>query len=283
MEARRVRVGPIACNIVGSGYPVLLVHGFPDSCSLWEQQVCELSMSGYMVLAPDMIGYGDSEKPSETKQYRLSEVVKLLLALLDKLCVQRCHLVGHDWGAATAWKFSLVYPERVSSLVVLSVGHPGGGPAAGGLRQRAASWYMLFFQYVGTAEEALRGNDWQLFRQFMAPAGEAATQAYIDNLSQPGALTAALNWYRANFRVDVFGATQVNPTKWPKVQCPVLGVWGSADKALTEQQMTVSEQFVAPGCWQYVRLEGVGHWIPREAPAQLNALLLKFWSPVPRM
>jgi pimeloyl-ACP methyl ester carboxylesterase len=93
---------------------------------------------------------------------------------------------------------------------------------------------------------------------------------------QPGALTAALNWYRGNFRPEVFGQTQVR--SMPKLHLPVFGVWSDGDTALTEEQMTASQQYVAEGLWQYARLEGAGHWIPRDAGQRLTSLLTGFWE-----
>lgn len=89
-----------------------------------------------------------------------------------------------------------------------------------------------------------------------------------------GALTAALNWYRANFHPQVFGATQLQP--YPLIRCPVLGLWSAGDKALLEEQMAASQLYVEPGCWSYARVQGAGHWIPRDAPEELNTLLLRF-------
>eukprot|EP00882_Tetradesmus_deserticola_P008883 GHRQ01009372.1.p3 GENE.GHRQ01009372.1~~GHRQ01009372.1.p3 ORF type:complete len:162 (+),score=50.76 GHRQ01009372.1:1145-1630(+) len=138
---------------------------------------------------------------------------------------------------------------------------------------------MLFFTLPG-AEAALTAHGWELFRQVMGQGcSPQQVQQYVDALSQPGALTAALNWYRANTQARHFGQTRPWPVQQQaSVACPVLGVWSSRDTALLEAQMTQSARYVAPGCWQYQRLEGVGHWIPRDAPRQLNELLLSFFS-----
>lgn len=101
--------------------------------------------------------------------------------------------------------------------------------------------------------------------------------ACLPVMSLAGALSSALNWYRANTHPRHFAATAPAPVTRP-VTVPVLGVWPSGDSALLEPQMLASEAFVAPGCWQYVRLEGVGHWIARDAAGQLNRLLLQFLS-----
>ncbi|KAF6255606.1 putative hydrolase or acyltransferase of alpha/beta superfamily [Scenedesmus sp. NREL 46B-D3] len=256
----------------------MLLHGFPDSSKLWDSQVAALAAAGLYVIVPDMPGYGQSDKPISVNAYTLKRVCSALCSVLDALGVQAACVVGHDWGAATAWALALQHPQRVSRLVVLSVGHPGIAAAAEP-KQRAHWWYMLFFTLPG-AEAALTADDWALFRQVMGQGcGQQQVQQYVDALSQPGALAAALNWYRANTQARHFGQT----LPWPvnqqsRVACPVLGIWSSDDTALLEAQMTQSARYVAPGCWQYLKLDSVGHWIPRDAPQQLNKLLLSFLS-----
>ena len=109
--------------------------------------------------------------------------------------IERAHLVAHDWGAAAGWALAALHPERVNRLVALSVGHPATFWQSG-LDQREKSWYMLLFQFRGTAEELLTRDDWQLFRDWVRHHPEA--EHWIKGLQRPGALTAALNWYRAN-------------------------------------------------------------------------------------
>ncbi|WIA18609.1 hypothetical protein OEZ85_003315 [Tetradesmus obliquus] len=280
-STKSVRAGGIniAVRVAGTctkSNAVLLLHGFPDSSKLWDSQVAALAAAGYYVVVPDMPGYGQSDKPSDVSSYSLKHVCSVLCNVLVALGVQAACVVGHDWGAATAWALALQHPQRVSRLVVLSVGHPGVGASAEP-RQRAHWWYMLFFTLPG-AEAALTANGWALFKQVMGQGcSQQQVQQYISALSQPGALTAALNWYCANTQARHFGQTKPWPVnKQSRVACPVLGVWSSGDTALLEAQMTESAAYVAAGCWRYVRLEGVGHWIPRDAAQQLNELLLAF-------
>ncbi|KAK9815769.1 hypothetical protein WJX72_009202 [[Myrmecia] bisecta] len=241
---------------------------------LWERQIPALVAAGYRVIAPDLRGFGDSERPERVEEYRLSKVQEDVETILDQLEIDRFFLVGHDWGAALAWRIATTWPQRVLRLVCMSVGHPGSMFSAGGARQRQLSWYFLFFQYKDVAEAALQADDWALMRQWLSPMQKEQVDAYIADLSRPGALTAGLNWYRANFQAERFAATK--PVKMPMLPMPVLGIWSAKDGALGEMQMVASRRYVAPGKWQYARVENAGHWIPREAPKQVNKLLLDF-------
>ena len=165
-------------------------------------------------------------------------------------------------------------PERVSSLTALSVGHPSTRAQAG-WRQTELSWYMLWFLLPGVAEEVMPRDDWSFLRRWgwRDPSDGEDEQRQIDDLSRPGAVTAALNWYRANIDPKTFGMTPAD--KLPHVSCPTLGVWSSADPFLTEEQMTGSRRFV-DGPWRYERVDGVDHWLPVRAPEVVTELLLDF-------
>lgn len=271
---RRIEVGGVALNVrdEGEGPPVLLLHGFPDSSLLWRHQIPVLVEAGMRVVAPDLRGYGESDAPEGVEAYALPTILEDVVGVLDELEIERVRVAGHDWGAAVAWGLAALRPERVERLAALSVGHPGTFP--GDLEQRQRSWYMLLFQFEGVAEEALRHNDWHLFREAFAGGGDVDT--YTADLSRPGRLTAALNWYRANISPESFVGAEA--TAVPAVGCPTLGVWGSGDVALTEEQMTRSAEWVT-GPWRYERVEGAGHWIPVTAPQRTGELLLEFLGP----
>ena len=278
VDERRVSVGECTLNVAegGSGPAVLLLHGFPDRWQLWQHQIPALIDAGYRVIAPDLRGFGESDRPAEVSAYALPRLVGDVRGLLDALEVDRVAVVGHDWGAGLAWGVAAGLPDRVRSLTVLSVGH-GMTRAAAGEQQRRLSWYMLWFLFPGVAEQVLPADDWAAFRQW-AWAGTAPDDPDVDRqiagLARPGALTAALNWYRAN--IDPAHYIALRPgSRFTPIGCPTMGVWSSADEFLGEEQMTASEDFVT-GPWRYERLDGVSHWIPVHAPNRLNALLLDF-------
>jgi pimeloyl-ACP methyl ester carboxylesterase len=258
----------ISYELTGQGRPVILIHGFPDSGRVWCHQVHALADAGYQVIVPDLRGYGRSDKPAEVEAYAVHRLVGDMRAVMADAGVERCHVVGHDWGASVAWALALFAGANVDHLVTLSVGHPAAF-RGGGLRQREKSWYMLLFQFAGVAEQWLSDGDWANFRAW---AAHPDADRVIADLEANGSLTPGLNYYRANVAPQTLLAP---PLQLPAVQVPTMGVWSSGDMALTEGQMTSSGEYVtAP--WRYERLEGTGHWMQLEAPEQVNRLLLDF-------
>ncbi len=268
----RIATNGIALNVVdtGSGPAILLLHGFPDSAALWRHQIPALIDAGYRVIAPDLRGFGESDRPEGVANYAMPTLVGDVLGVLDALGVAHAAVVGHDWGAALGWAMAALATDRVDRLAALSVGHPSGY-LTDAIRQRELSWYMLFFQFVDVAEEALARDDWALLRSWLREASDL--ERYLADLGRPGALTAALNWYRANVTPEAFG--RPNPLPLPPAGCPVLGLWSSGDHFCGEAQMLTSHQRVR-GSWRYERIEGASHWIPLDAPGQLSELLIEF-------
>jgi pimeloyl-ACP methyl ester carboxylesterase len=252
----------------GEGTPVLLLHGFPDSSYLWRHQVPALLGAGMRVIAPDLRGFGESDKPTAVEDYALRHSLADAVAVLDALGVQRAHVVGHDWGAGLAWVLAGFAPERVERLVVMSVGHPNTHEPT--IEQREKGWYQLLFQFEGVAEELLARDDWKLFRELLRGDGDG--ERYLADLSRPGTLAAGLNWYRAN----THPARELERRRrFPAIAAPTLGVWSSRDNYLLEEPMRRSGEHVT-GSWQYERIEGASHWMQLEAPERVNELLLGF-------
>lgn len=256
-------------EVEGDGEPVLLLHGWPDSSFLWRHQMPALAAAGFRAIAPDLRGFGRSDKPQDVEAYTFSNLMSDVVGIMDGLGVERAHLVGHDWGAALAWQLAIDLPERVDRLVVLSVPHPA---VPRGLDQLEKAWYQLFFMFQEVAEAWLRHDDWDLFRKLMRGNGDM--DRYLTDLARPGALRASLNWYRANLAPRPPG----RPREYPPVTAPTLAIWSSGDHYLVEDRVIESERHVA-GPWRYVRLEGVSHWIPLDAPERLNGLLIDWLGP----
>ena len=252
----------------GDGQPVLLIHGFPDSHRLWRHQMRALSAAGMRAIAPDMRGFGESGRPDAVSDYGVWRSVADMIAVLDALEIERAHVVGHDWGGAVAWVLASYAPERVERLVVLSVAHPMVFRDAS-MEQREKSWYMLLFQFEGVAEELMQRDDWALLRTWLRGNGDV--ERYIADLSRPGALTAALNWYRASShpRSELGERRDL-----PPVQAPTMGIWSTGDDYLLETMPESAEYVAAP--FRYERIEGASHWIQLDAPDRLNELLVEF-------
>ena len=248
----------------GSGTPVLLLHGFPDSGRLWRHQVPVLADHGFRVIVPDLRGFGRSGRPEDVASYRLRTAVDDVTAVLDACGVSTAHVVGHDWGAAVAWLTAVACPERVDKLTVISVPHPSSAPT---LRQYEMAWYQLFFQFAGVAEETVRHDDWAWLRMFSHGDGDIGQ--WIEDLSRPGALTAALNWYRANLAPRPPGPRPALPL----VSAPTLAIWSERDHYLDGERMRASAGFVS-GQWRYEQIPDASHWVQLDAPGRLNELLL---------
>src|SRR4051812_18539820 len=180
----------LAVSVSGDGVPVVLLHGFPDSSRLWRNQLPALHENGFQTVAPDLRGFGESDKPAELSEYRVGRSVADVVAILDALEIPRAHVVGHDWGAGVAWVLAMSAPERVDRLVVLSVGHPGTR-ATRTIEDQRRAWYTLLFQFA-EAEALLTRDESALLREWAGSHPDLeAVLAELD-------LTAGLSWYRAN-------------------------------------------------------------------------------------
>lgn len=267
MTALELRVGDLTfdavCEGPEDGRLVLLLHGFPQSSWSWRRVLPVLAEAGYRVVAPDQRGYSPGARPEGVAAYRMPELVADAVGMLDALGAETADVVGHDWGAAVAWQLAYRRPERVRSLTAVSVPHPLAFVAA--LRtdedQRRRSEYMRWFQQEGVAEERLLGGG---LRELFGGAPDA--EHYVAHLSQPGALTAGLNWYRAQDLADI-------ETMGP-VQVPTLYVWSDEDAALGPVAADATGRHVdAP--YRFEVLHGVSHWVPEEAADELSRLLLE--------
>lgn len=258
-------------EVSGEGPVVLLLHGFPDSHRLWRHQIPALNAAGFRTVAPTLRGFGGSDRPEGGPEaYHPAKHVGDALELLAGLEVDRFHVVGHDWGSGVAQGLAQVVPDRVASLTVMSVGNAAAIFGAGGWEQRQRLWHVTMFQHHGLAEEWLSRDGFANLRAMLADHPDAAE--VLEPLRAPGGLTAALNIYRAGLPIEVqLGA----PTALPPLTVPVMGVWSSGDRFLTERQMTATADHVT-GRWRYERVEDAGHWFPLDQPERVNELLLSF-------
>ncbi len=264
---RRIAVNGVTLVTLdeGEGEPVLLLHGFPDDHQVWRRQIPALVAAGYRVIAPDLRGCGQSDMPDAVSDYRIENLVADVAGLLDALGIDKVRLIAHDWGAVIGWRLCMAHPERISRYAALSVGHPTAY-AKGPLIQKLKGYYILLIQMRGIAEMLLKARNWWLLRQVTRYPAEAPQ--WIANLSRPGRLTAALNYYRANFDMLL-------PREWPHLAMPVLGIWSDRDIALCRAQMTDSARYV-DGPWRFEVVEGANHWLNLDAPERVNPLLIEF-------
>ncbi|MEV8393538.1 MULTISPECIES: alpha/beta fold hydrolase [unclassified Streptomyces] len=249
------------------GRPVLLLHGFPESAAQWTEQLAALGGAECFAVAPDQRGYSPGARPEYVEDYRIELLVGDVLAVADHFGWQRFDLVGHDWGAAVAWATAAAHPSRIRTLTAVSVPHPDpfGDAVRDDEDQRTRSRYIPVFQ-SSDAEEILLAHDAEKLRRIYSPGvpGHHA-DSYVRRFTEPGALTAALNWYRAT-RFEDAG---IGP-----VTVPTLYVWSTEDAAIGATAAHATAHHVT-GPYRFETLEGVSHWIPEQAPDALNRLLLQ--------
>jgi pimeloyl-ACP methyl ester carboxylesterase len=257
------------------GPVVILLHGFPSQNVMWQAITPRLTENGYRCLAPLQRGYSAGARPPRRRDYRMEELAEDIRVLIDASGAQRVHLVGHDWGGAIAWRVAQLYPDRLLSVTSLSVPHPAAfQKAILTSRQVLSSWYMLFFQLPRIPEWYLtqgRGTftlaGLVKSRASYAPA-LAETEA--NAMREPGALTAALNWYRAFPLSDSRGVGK-------KVRVPAMLIWSDGDIALKEKGARLTGDYVI-GDYRFEVLRGVSHWILDEAAEKTADLLLDWFS-----
>ncbi len=263
-----IRIGELVFDALVDGpvdgEVVLLLHGFPQSSAIWLPQIEALAAAGYRAVAFDQRGYSPGARPDAVEEYRIDRLVADALAVGGE---RPFHLVGHDWGAGVGWHLAAKHPERIRTLTALSVPHPLAFAAAlvsPTSDQRSQSSYIAFFRQTGLAEEALLAGG--LAAMLRASAYPGDVDAVVQAMSEPGALSAALNWYRA---LDLSVLRGVG-----SVVVPTLYVWSTGDVALSREGAEATAGHVV-GPYRFEVLTGVSHWIPEEVPDTLTRLLLE--------
>jgi pimeloyl-ACP methyl ester carboxylesterase len=250
------------------GRPVLLLHGFPEAAVQWEFQLGALGAAGCRAVAPDQRGYSPDVRPRAVADYRMDELAADVLRIADACGWRRFDLVGHDWGAAIAWTVAAEHPDRVRTLTAVSVPHPTAFVRAARTDedQMARSAYMQTLRQAGTAERRLLAEDaTALRRMYDWKVPRDRIEEYVTRLSEPGALTAALNWYRA---------TPLSTMDAAPVAVPTLYVWGTEDVAVGSAAALATEKYVT-GPYRFEMLEDVSHWVTEEVGGMFTALLMR--------
>ena len=254
-----------------SGEPVILLHGFPETSIMWADMMERLANEGYRCFAPDQRGYSPNARPSGAENYIYQELASDVVALADAIGFGRFHLVGHDWGSVVGWAVILLYPERVHSWTAMSVPHMDAfrSALADDVDQQQRSQYIAFFRTPGQAEKTLTANDFEPLRALWASIPSDQVEEYITVFSQPGALTAALNWYRAN-SLDLEQGYQ--GALFGPVWHPTLLIWGNQDMAIGRAAVVRTEQYMK-GPYRLVELNA-GHWLIQEEPDRVYGEVL---------
>jgi pimeloyl-ACP methyl ester carboxylesterase len=265
-----------------SGKLCLALHGFPEFWYSWRHQIRALATAGFRALAPDLRGYNLSDKPPGVSAYRLDILSEDVAGLIRQAGEEKAVLVGHDWGGALAWHFAMRHPDMVERLIILNAPHPAAYRRE--LRswaQLRKSWYVFFFQLPGLPEQLLGAGDYDLVarilrRQPVHPETFTAedVRRYKHALARPGALTAALNYYRALGSPLRAAERAVVP-----ITAPTLLLWGEQDSYLSPRLTEGLNGWVPNLC--VVRFPDASHWVQNDVPEQVNHLMIDFLRGVP--
>jgi pimeloyl-ACP methyl ester carboxylesterase len=251
----------------GDGDPIVLLHGWPGGADTWTEVGRELVGEGWRTLTPDQRGYSPRARPSAVKRYALPQLVDDVVALLDAGGMAQAHVVGHDWGGAVAWALASRAPGRVASLTVLSTPHPAAmARAIRSSDQALRSAYVAAFQLRWLPERVLLARRGGPLREALRRSGldDEHVDRYVARQREPGALTAALSWYRAL----PYSARATVGT----ITVPTLYVWSTGDTALGRVAAEGTGQHVA-GPYRFEILDGFAHWLPETAPALVGRLI----------
>lgn len=246
----------------------VLLHGFPEGAESWTSQIDALARAGALAVAPDMRGYGLSDMPTEVGDYGIDQLVADVEGIVKAFGRDRAHIAGHDWGALVAWSFAGAHPEMTHTLTALSVGHPAAVLEARRADddQRKASEYIGLFVVEGKAEHVLAEDGFRRLRVMFGDAvAPSAADHFIRSLARPGRLTAALNYYRANF---VPARDWANRAAQLRIAAPTVLLWGDQDPALRRLQAEKTAEHV-DGPYRLEVLEGAGHWLQFERPREV--------------
>lgn len=272
-KLEEIRVGDLVFRVrtAGDGERlVVLLHGFPQTSYMWRNVIPALAAAGYRVAAPDQRGYSPGARPDDVQLYGVDALTGDVAGLATALGHDRFDVVGHDWGGAVAWGVAARFAARVRSVTSLATPHPTalveamGAPS--GDQANKSSYMALFSSEKGKAEAVLLDDgagglrriyqEWGLVED--AEAARADVDEYVRVLSEPGALTGALNWYRQGYEWAAIAPVEV----------PALYIWGTEDVALGREGAELTEKYVT-GPYEFVVLDGVDHWTTEHAGDRL--------------
>ena len=269
--------------VAGSGDRlVLCLHGFPESAISWRHQMDPIAQAGYRVWAPDLRGYAGTSRPPGIEAYGIERLMDDVTALIDAAGEGRAILVGHDWGGVIAWYTAMRHPERLDALVVLNAPHPACfDREVRRWRQLRRILYMGLFQLpwlpealLGAGQGRAIGKIFQAMTVNRERLSEDALRLYCRQVSQSGALTAMLNYYRAAARGG--GAARQRQLGYPIVEVPTLVLWGLQDRGLVSQNLDGLEALV--NHLTVVRIGSAGHFVQQDEPVQVTREILD-WLP----
>uniref|UniRef100_A0A8C5RB62 AB hydrolase-1 domain-containing protein n=1 Tax=Leptobrachium leishanense TaxID=445787 RepID=A0A8C5RB62_9ANUR len=258
---------------------MLLLHGFPENWYSWRYQLDEFS-HGYRTVAVDLRGFGSSDSPPDLQDYKIETLLQDVRDLILGLEYSSCVLVGHDWGGTLAWTFSVHHSNMVDRLIVMNAPHPSAfhDYVLSHPSQLFLSRYVFLFQLPILPEILLSMCEFEYIRKPLTDPvlgiqnekkrlTTEETEAFIYYISQKGALTAPLNYYR-----NIFGFF---PMKAQDVLVPTLLLWGENDAFLEAGMVPEMRQYIhAP--FQTEIIPNASHWLQQDQPQVVNSIMRQF-------
>ncbi|HET9121684.1 MAG TPA: alpha/beta hydrolase [Solirubrobacterales bacterium] len=262
----------------GEGPLLVLLHGFPEFWFGWRLQIAPLAAAGFRVVAPDTRGYNLSSKPAGVAAYSAALLADDIHGLIRELGAESAHLVGHDWGGTIAWTMAMNHPEAVDRLAILDAAHPRTLqqqlPHPSQLRR---SWYFFYFAVPWLPDHHVRAGRFRFLRRFLRDARPAYTpeemDRYVESWSQPGAVTAMIDYYRNSVRTPQKKAKAAIKT----ISAPTLVIWGERDRFLGPKLADPSRDDV-PNLDRVERLADASHWVHHDEHERVNQLLIDFFG-----
>ena len=283
LEKQFIKVSDIQLHVVMAGpedgEPVVLLHGFPEFWYGWKKQISFLAEQGYRVIVPDQRGYNLSDKPDGVRHYDLDILAQDIVNLATVLGYDKINLVGHDWGAAVSWWVATLFPDKLKKLIILNVPYPtvmANQILEGNLAQLLKSWYMGFFQIPFLPETIAGLSDYSMMANAMqesANPGSFSTEdmnAYRRAWSQPGAMTAMMNWYRAIARNPIENDNHIER----RIVTTTLMLWGEKDQFLGKELAEPSIQLCDDG--ELIFYPDASHWLQHDEADSVNKEVHRF-------
>jgi pimeloyl-ACP methyl ester carboxylesterase len=282
LRERYIKTNSITLHVMEAGPEkgpmILFLHGFPEFWYAWRKQIDYFAKKGFLVIVPDQRGYNLSDKPQGIASYKIDELAKDAVGLIDAYGRDKIFLVGHDWGASVSWWLTLKYPERIKKLVIMNVPHPKvmAKNMFTNPKQMHKSWYIFYFQLPGAVEKFASANNYEWPVQLLAASSRPGAftleelEEYRKAFMQPGAFSAMVNWYRA-----LIQAPSDQPTSYT-ITTPLLFLWGMKDIALISEMADDSMSYCPQG--KLVKFPESTHWLQHEEADKVNKLMEDFFA-----
>jgi len=268
---------------IGEGPLIVFLHGFPEFWKSWKHQISFFSKK-FKVVALDMRGYGETERPIQVGEYRIEKLARDVTELIDSLGQKKATVVGHDWGGAVAWATAMMNPSFVEKLIVMNAPHPAivQRNAFRNYAQMQKSWYMFFFLLEKAPEKVLSSNNFEILKHMFEISIKrkdrfslSDIEEYVSSWSKEGGITGGLNYYRANLNEEFWGNLGES-IPFPKIKIPTLQIWAEDDMFLGKELTEGTKEFVVDALFSLNVIPNCGHWVQQEAPEEVNQIMEEF-------